>query len=408
MVKEKTGVKNIIFVENGIGYGGAIICLRHLVRNLDKEKYFPVVVTGRTGPEYEEISAEADWRHIPDRNFDVVGMKDRLEKSPWFKNRPVFYRLANQVIARLDDLLNFTPFFVRFVYLVHQTKAEIIHVNNEPLCNRAAILAGKLLGRKVVCHVRGEAKGSALMRWFYRLPDHFIPVSNWISKGIGELGISEAKRTVVYDGIALEKLNLDADGKGFRHQFHIPEDAFAVGLVGLLIPWKGQEIFLDAAKALAAEIPSLKMVIVGGTPEDCKPFEKKLKDRVDAEGLKDTVIFTGHVSDMPTVYNGLDVVVSASTSPEPLGTVVIESMAMGRPLVAPAHGGAAEMCDPGVNALLFTPRDANSLAEAIKKFFFEAHTREALGQAAREKAFRTFSVECHVDNVQKIYEKLLL
>jgi glycosyltransferase involved in cell wall biosynthesis len=64
------------------------------------------------------------------------------------------------------------------------------------------------------------------------------------------LHIPAEKINVVHEGIALEKLNIHANGTEFRRAYHIPDDAFAVGLVGLLIPWKGQELFLDAAKLL--------------------------------------------------------------------------------------------------------------------------------------------------------------
>ena len=81
----------ILYVENGIGYGGAIICLRHLVRNLDRTRFDPMVITGRTGPDYEEIASEARWKHIPDRRIDVVGMKRGIERSAWVKHIPGLY-----------------------------------------------------------------------------------------------------------------------------------------------------------------------------------------------------------------------------------------------------------------------------------------------------------------------------
>jgi glycosyltransferase involved in cell wall biosynthesis len=246
-----------------------------------------------------------------------------------------------------------------------------------------------------------------MMRWLYRQPDHFIPVSHWISEGIGELGIGEDKRTVVYDGIALEELDLHADGAQFRRAHGIPDDAFAVGLVGLLIPWKGQNLFLDAAKVLANEIPGLRMLIIGGTPDECQSYERELRERVIREGLQNLVVFTGHVQDMPAVYNALDVVVSASTSPEPLGTVVIETMAMGAVLIAPDHGGAAEMADHDRTALLFRPGDPPDLARMIQRIYREPELGARLGAAAREHALKTFAVETHVQGVQAVYRHVL-
>ncbi|MBS3800847.1 MAG: glycosyltransferase family 4 protein, partial [Thioalkalivibrio sp.] len=282
-----------------------------------------------------------------------------------------------------------------------------IHVNNEPLCNRGGLLAGRVLGIPTVCHVRGNQEGSAAMRWFYRLPTHFIPVSQWVSESIGLLGVPSERRTVIYDGLELEKLDVEADGQAFRRAFDIPQDAFVVGLVGLLIPWKGQEMFLDAAHLLRERIPGLRMLIIGGTPEECQGYEAKLRARVAQEGLEDVVMFTGHVSDMPTVYNGLDVVVSASTSPEPLGTVVIESMALGRALVAPSHGGAAEMAIHEETALLFRPGDAEDFAEKVAEFHDNPETGARIGAAAREHALATFHVRTHAEKVQAIYDRLL-
>ena len=123
--------------------------------------------------------------------------------------------------------------------------------------------------------------------------------------------------------------------------------------------------------------------------------------------LNGCVVFTGHVSDMAAVYNGLDVVVSASTSPEPLGTMIIEAMTMARPLIAPNHGGAVEMIENGKTGLLFNAGDAGDLAEKIRSLHRDSEQRKNLGQAARIHALHTFSVEEHVRKVTDVYQKLL-
>ena len=404
----KATTKNILYVENGIGYGGAIICLRHLVRNLDRTRFTPMVITGRTSPQYQEIADESLWKHIPDRHIDIVGAHRKLDPASWPDKIPGVRFIINQLLARADDLFNFLPFFINLLWTAKRFKADLIHANNEPLCNRAALLVGKILKIPTVCHVRGDQEGSRAMAWSYGLVDHFIPVSHWVSKSIQKkLNTPEEKISVIYDGIALDKLDINADGTKFREKFNIPEDAFAAGLVGLLIPWKGQEIFLDAANLLKEKIPLLKMVIIGGTPDDCTAYEKMLRQRVKDEGLDNIVIFTGHNSEMATVYNGVDVVLSASTSPEPLGTVVIESMAMGRPLIGPNHGGAKEMMDHNETGLLFEAGNPESLANTIEQFYKDEELRNKLGKAAREKALNTFAVEEHVKHVQGVYNQLL-
>ena len=401
--------KKILYVENGIGYGGAIICLRHLVRHLDRNRFEPLVVTGRTSPDYQAIGNEAQWQYIPDRYFDNVSLRRRLAKQAWLNKVPSLHFISKQLLARGDDLFNFLPFFLRLLWLAKCFRVDLIHANNEPFCNRAALLVAKVLQIPCICHIRGgDHEGSQLMQWTYSLPDHFISVSHWVAKSLQEnLHIAANIISVVYDGIALEKLNIHADGTQFRDAYHVADDDFAVGLVGLLIPWKGQVLFLEAAKLLRSKIPCLKMLIIGGTPDDCIAYEALLRQRVKDEQLTEMIIFTGHISSMETVYNGLDVVLSASTQPEPLGTVVIEAMAMGRPIIAPNHGGAAEMIRHDETGLLFDPGDMQSLANAIEKLCCSKSLRVKLGENARSAALKSFAVEDHVRHIQSIYQKFL-
>jgi glycosyltransferase involved in cell wall biosynthesis len=399
--------RRVLYVENGIGYGGAIICLRHLVRNLDRVRFEPMVITGLGDQKYQDIAAEATWKHIPDKHVDVISMKRELASRRWPDTLPGLRWAINQVLSRLDDLVNFLPSFLQTCWTVFRFKPDLIHVNNEPLCNRSAILAGKILGVPVVAHVRGDQQGSLMMHSFFKLPDYFIAVSRWVSDSIGRIGVPAQRRSYIYDGIELDKLDMKADGPAFRRQHAIPADAFVVGLVGLLIPWKGQELFLETVKLLADELPGVVFAIVGGTPDEFRYFEKALRKSVDAPRLKNRVVFTGHVSGMAAVYNGLSAVLSASTSPEPLGTMIIEAMTLARPIIAPNHGGAVEMIDDGRTGLLFKAGDAVDLAAKIRLLHSNAELCRSLGQAARAHALKVFAISEHVKQVEDVYDKIL-
>jgi len=398
----------VLYVENGIGYGGAVICLRHLVRNLDRDRFEPIVITGNGAGPYRGIAADATWLPIRDRILDTLGWQRRIKESKFAAAFPGLTTIVRKVLGRLDDAVNFVPFLSRLLFAVARIRPAIIHANNEPMCNRAALLAGALSGIPVVCHVRGDfAAPTRMLRWLYSLPSHFIAVSRWISEGMARLGVPADRRTCIYDGIELQSLDVAASGTPFRQRFSIPEDAFAVGLIGLLIPWKGQRLFLEAGRALLSRIPNLRLVIVGGTPEIWRHYEQELRTLAADAGFAGRVVFTGHIKDMAQVYRALDVVVSASTSAEPLGTMVIESLALGRPLVAPAHGGAAEMVEDGATGLLFPPGNAQALAARILRLHGDGALAKTLGEAARQQAMRLFAVKRHVDEVQAVYERVL-
>jgi glycosyltransferase involved in cell wall biosynthesis len=399
--------RRILYVENGIGYGGAIICLRHLVRNLDRARFEPMVITGLGDSKYQEIANEAHWKHIPDKHLDVIAMKRKLVDRKWPDALPGLRWSVNQLLSRLDDIANFLPAFLQTLWTMLRFRPALIHVNNEPLCNRAAILAGKLLRIPVIAHVRGDQQGSLLMHSMFKLPDFFIAVSRWVSESIGRIGVPEQRRTYIYDGIELDKLDLQADGQAFRMRFGIGDDAFVVGLVGLLIPWKGQTLFLHAVQRLASEMPAAVFAIVGGTPDDFKYFEAVLRDLAGRPVLKGRVVFTGHVGNMAQVYNGLSVVVSASTSPEPLGTMIIEAMTLARPIIAPDHGGAVEMIDNGKTGLLFKPGDADDLAAKIRTLYRDPELCQSLGRSARTHALEVFAIREHVKLVEQVYDSVL-
>lgn len=398
----------VLYVENGIGYGGAVVCLRHLVRNLDRSRFEPIVVTGKSGVPYQGIAREATWLPLRDRLLDTLRWQRRIERSRFARSFPILAALLRKAVGRLDDVVNFLPLLARLVLTIARTRPALVHANNDPMCNRAALIAACLVRVPVISHVRGNAgEPTRTQRWLFSLPVQFIAVSRWISDGLLNYGVPREKRTCVYDGIELGSLDPHADGAAFRSRWGLAHDEFVVGLVGLLIPWKGQRLFLEAGHHLLDRIPNLRLVIAGGTPEMWTSYEHELRAEAARPGLAGRVLFTGHIDDMAQAYNGLDAVVSASTAPEPLGTMVIEALALGRPLIAPAHGGAAEMIEHEHTGLLFAPGDPRALAAAIHRLHADRTLGEALGRAARERALRTFSVRQHVQQVQAVYERLL-
>jgi glycosyltransferase involved in cell wall biosynthesis len=100
--------------------------------------------------------------------------------------------------------------------------------------------------------------------------------------------------------------------------------------------------------------------------------------------------FTGYIDRPESALRALDIVVHASTEPEPFGLVIAEAMACGRPLVASAIGGAAEIVRVGVDALTHPAGDARMLASRILELATDSCLRARLGQAGRATAERRF------------------
>jgi glycosyltransferase involved in cell wall biosynthesis len=173
-----------------------------------------------------------------------------------------------------------------------------------------------------------------------------------------------------------------------------PEDGLPrIGLVATFARWKGHEVFVDAVARLAPRRPVRAYII--GSPVYATAGSQwtlsELKARVHAAGVQDVVGFTGQVDDVASAMRGLDVVVHASTQPEPFGMAIGEAMASGRALVAARAGGAAELFEDGVNGLAYTPGDAGELAARIEELIDSPARRGALGAAARDAACVRFT-----------------
>jgi glycosyltransferase involved in cell wall biosynthesis len=159
-----------------------------------------------------------------------------------------------------------------------------------------------------------------------------------------------------------------------------------VGIVGRLEPWKGQEIFLRAAVRLAEARADLRFMVVGGAilgwegsyPDDLRRLAADL-------GIADRVHFANHQVDVHPWYDALDVVVHASFG-EPFGLVLVEAMALGKPLVATNLGGPLEIVEDGISGLLVPPGDPERLADAVERILADPGLASTLSLGAAERA----------------------
>ena len=181
-------------------------------------------------------------------------------------------------------------------------------------------------------------------------------------------------------------------------------DTVRVGLIATFARWKGHEVFLQALADLL-QFPVRGYVIgapVYRTLGSQFSFEE-LKRAATSLRLDARVGFPGFVDDRAACLRSLDIVVHASTAPEPFGLVVAEAMAAGRALITSGIGGAGELVRPGIDALTHRPGDAKSLADAIRRLIEDPALRGRLGGAARQVAVQRFSMTRFANEMSGAY-----
>jgi glycosyltransferase involved in cell wall biosynthesis len=190
-----------------------------------------------------------------------------------------------------------------------------------------------------------------------------------------------------------------------------PPGTVRVGLVATYARWKGHLAVLDAARRLAEDAPELpvRWYIIGGPiyHTAAQFTEEELRAAAGARGVGERVGFVPFQADPAGAYRALDVVVHASTLPEPFGLTVAESMACGRAVVVSAAGGAAELFTDGYDGLAVVPGDAAGIASAVGRLAADSGLRTQLGARARATAEARFDDARYGPQLMAVYRKLL-
>jgi glycosyltransferase involved in cell wall biosynthesis len=184
-------------------------------------------------------------------------------------------------------------------------------------------------------------------------------------------------------------------------------DVVRVGLVATFGHWKGHKTFLEAVRRLPAD-SRVRAYVVGGALYQTAGSQlslDELRRYAAALGVSDRVGFTGFVNHPEEALRSLDIVVHASTAPEPFGLVIAEAMACGRAVIASDAGGAREIFTPGVDALTHPPGDAESLAARILELASDRDRRARLGRAGRETAERRFDRRRLATDLVPVYNR---
>ena len=382
--------------------GGAERSLLGLVTGLHKTQFRPIVAVPHPGPLVEELQKEGI------RTVCIHPGRWALLLS---RQRP-FLSLAVSPLA----FLGFCRAVNRLVQLVRKEKVALIHTNGIK-----AHLLGCAVGwrtrRPVVCHVRDLLGNHWIERWITgwirRMATAVIVPSKAAVQRMG----SPAHPPVVLvpNGIDLDRLqpmnrlqpmdrlrpvrSEQRNGSGYR-----------IGIVGPLTPSKGQETFLRAAKQVTKQVSSVQFFIVGDEiyeTWDKRGFRQQLERSAKALGLTPYVTFTGFVRDPIAWMQKFDVIVSASVKPEGFGRVLLEAMALAKPVIATAVGAHPEVLEDGVTGLLVPPDNPEAIAQAICRLLKDPNLLQRMGQAGRQRAERRFNLANHVQSVERVYRDLL-
>lgn len=265
----------------------------------------------------------------------------------------------------------------------------------------------------VIWHVRDYVGARPLMgrllRWHADGVAASVTNSSSVAEDLRAVCGPDLKVYPVHDAIDLERFSPSGKKLDLDALASLPvaeEGTLRVGLLATMARWKGHRTFLRALSLLPPEVKA-RGYIIGGALYQTDGSQHSIDElREEAARLKliDKVGFTGFAEDAAAAMRALDIVVHASTQPEPFGLVIAEAMACGRALVAAPAGGAAELISDGENALGHNPGDAENLAACLMRLISDAGLRERLGRSGRLTAERRFDRARLATDLIPIYE----
>lgn len=243
--------------------------------------------------------------------------------------------------------------------------------------------------------------------------DIVIAISEFIRTHImANYGVAANKIRLIHRGVDLQSFD-PANVSSVRliqlaQKWRLSESTPVIMLPGRITGWKGHRLLIDALSVMKARSPnsSYRCMMVG--PTESSYLVDSLLAYADEKGVSGWVQIVQDCNDIPAAYMITDVAVSASTDPEAFGRVVAEAQAMGRPVVAPAHGAAPEIIEPGVTGWMFTPRDPVSLADALlRALTLTLPERERLAIRAIERVKTRFNKTEMCAKTLAVYDEVL-
>jgi glycosyltransferase involved in cell wall biosynthesis len=370
----------VLYVSPNAELGGAERVLLNMVRYHDRTRVTPLVCLLRDGPLVGSLSA----REVP---FWVIA-------AGRFRN----WRATWRTTSAIRELIR-----SRSVDIVHGVMA---------MGHLYGTLARWGTGARGVWFQHDNARHRTAIDRLAALAPSSLIIAN--SQDTASVQASLANWTggirVIHCGVDLNEFGPHRASRGdaLRAELGVGRGTVVVGMVGRFQRWKGQHVFLEAVARLRPQFPGTIFWLVGDTLFGLEPeYRHSLEGQVKELGLTQSVHFLGFQADMPSVYAAMDIVVHASINPEPLGLVILEGMAMARPVVVADAGGPREIVQDSETGLRYPPGDSGALAERIACLLEDPGLRTRMGELGRKAVEERFSMDRMIREVECAYAEVM-
>ncbi len=354
------------------------------IKGMDRSRYEITLISGKEDDPSQDRSAqmrEMGVEHIPirelSRNISLIrDWKAMLKIRRILKNRN--FNIVHTHTSKAGFLGRIAARAVKTPLIIHTPHGHVLF----GYFGKIKTLVFKILEK-----------------WINQITDNIIALTEREKEDyVFSKLANKDKITVIHSGIELKKYkNLSIEEKqSLKKTLNIPEETLIVGTAGRLVPVKGPEILMRAAEKVLMKHPDVYFLFAGDGDQ-----RRALGLLANGLGIKKNIVFLGWRADLVEILSLYDIFVLPSLN-EGMGRVLVEAMALGKPIVASDIGGIPDLIFHGKNGFLVPPQKSSELAQYIQFLLEDENLRTSMGQKGKILS-RNFSIEKMVQNIESLY-----
>jgi glycosyltransferase involved in cell wall biosynthesis len=215
--------------------------------------------------------------------------------------------------------------------------------------------------------------------------------------------MSDQDVLTVHHGVDTEEFHpVKAAREKIRAELGLQDHHLLVGFAGRFSPGKGHEEFLHAAAVIRDKHPQVRFAIVGEASYGEEPYERSIRNLSRSLSLDGVLFYTGFRKDIRDVMAAFDIFAFPSHA-EAFGAVLIEAMALQRPVVSSNCDGVLDIVVDGETGIFMTPGNPTELVSGLERLISDSALRIRMGQAGRRRVEKYFDKRKLIERMERIY-----
>lgn len=372
--------------------GGAEEALVDLLRFVDRELVEPLLI----------VADRSDW-------LRGVALEDRQIVR--------FFRENEETLERSRDTLGDSRSNLRsmrrsvgpvrqLARLLREQGVDIVHTNSLKT-HVLGGLAARMARKPLIWDVRDILDPGPARKLLINVARVTHPHIIAMSAAVGRfLEPAHCPTVVVHGGRSPDHFRQVEPSDELRAELGLTAENEVVTVVARLTPWKGHMVLLDAFRAVHAERPQARLVVVGAPTFWEESYLTELQERAAELGCAEAVVWAGFRDDIPGILALTDLMVLPSLS-EPFGIVIVEAMIAGKPVIVCDSGGPPEIVEDGVTGLIVPTRKVGPLADAMIELLGDPERAREMGRRGRERAVERFDIRHSVRKIEGLYRQIM-